>query len=112
MLRHILIGVVGFDWDEGNLAKCVMHGVDTAAIESLFRQPDVFVAADLEHSEQEDRFFGAGVDASGRPMVVVFTLRQRGGQRLIRPISARYMHAREARRYEQERAELQKRRGG
>jgi uncharacterized DUF497 family protein len=33
-------------------------------------------------------------------MLVVFTLRTRNGKTLIRPISARYMHQREAAHYE------------
>jgi hypothetical protein len=28
----------GFDWDEGNRAKCRKHGIPTEVIESLFRQ--------------------------------------------------------------------------
>lgn len=34
-------------------------------------------------------------------MFVAFTLRVKAGLRLIRPISARYMHAKEAKRYEE-----------
>jgi uncharacterized protein len=33
-------------------------------------------------------------------MFVAFTIRMRGTERLIRPISARYMHAKEIRAYE------------
>ena len=40
-------------------------------------------------------------------MFVVFTLRERDDLTLIRPISARYMHAREAKRYDQESAKVQ-----
>jgi hypothetical protein len=36
----------------------------------------------------------------GRPLFVVFTIRVRGRQRFIRPISARYMHAKEIESYE------------
>ncbi len=38
-------------------------------------------------------------------MFVVFTLRENPGGLLIRPISARYMHGNEAKRYEQESTE-------
>jgi uncharacterized protein len=37
---------------------------------------------------------------------LVFTIRQKGGQRLIRPISTRYMHAKEIAWYEKENPEL------
>jgi uncharacterized DUF497 family protein len=37
---------------------------------------------------------------------LVFTIRQQGGRRLIRPNSARYMHAREVAWYEKENPEL------
>jgi uncharacterized DUF497 family protein len=34
-------------------------------------------------------------------MIVSFTVRARAGARLLRPISARYMHAREVKDYEE-----------
>ena len=40
-------------------------------------------------------------------MFVVFTLRERDGLTLIRPISSRYMHSREAKRYDEESAKVQ-----
>ncbi len=53
--------VDGFDWDAGNIAKCIRHGASRVA----------------------------------------FTIHEVKGARLIRPISARFMHAKEQRRYEQ-----------
>jgi uncharacterized protein len=93
----------GFDWDQGNLAKCQKHGVPIAEIESLFRQ-DHQVAPDLKHLAVETRQLAVGRSALGRPMFVVFTLREHDGKRLVRPISARYMHAEEIERYEQNRS--------
>ncbi len=49
----------------------------------------------------EERFLALGEDPSGRFVIVAFTFRTRAGARLIRPISARYMHAKEVRKYEQ-----------
>jgi uncharacterized DUF497 family protein len=40
---------------------------------------------------------------------IPFTLRTRGGKRLVRPISARFMHKKEVEHYEKETAALQKR---
>lgn len=93
----------GFDWDQGNLAKCQKHGVPVAEIEVLFHQ-DHQIAPDLKHSAVESRQLAVGRSASGRPMFVVFTLRERDGKQLLRPISARYMHAEEIERYEQNRS--------
>ena len=86
----------GFEWDEGNIAKCQKHGLSLEEIEVFF-QSRVFVAPDLKHSEDEERFLAVGYSPNGKPMFVVFTLRGN----LIRPISARYMHKKEAQNYEE-----------
>lgn len=39
-------------------------------------------------------------------MFVAFTFRNRNGEQLIRPISARYMHEKEAREYEEKSTEI------
>lgn len=93
----------GFDWDEGNLAKCQKHGVSVAEIESLFYGAHR-VAPDVNHSASEMRQLAVGRSATGRPMFVVFTMRRRDGRSLVRPISARYMHAEEIASYEQDRS--------
>jgi uncharacterized protein len=91
--------VAGFDWDRGNLAKCAKHGVPLHEIEALFRSGPA-VAPDMAHSWGEARFIAVGRNAERRPLFVAFTLRERGGQRLIRPVSARYMHQKEIEAYE------------
>jgi uncharacterized DUF497 family protein len=53
-----------------------------------------------EHSAEEDRSIAVGKTISGRPLFVAFTMRTKLGRRLIRPVSARYMHAREAAAFE------------
>jgi uncharacterized DUF497 family protein len=88
----------GFDWDGGNSAKCLKHGVSLEAIEWLF-QRGVVVLPDDAHSRRERRFRAIGRTAEGRAIFVVFTLRRRGAATFIRPISARYMHAKEVKRY-------------
>lgn len=90
----------GFDWDEGNRTKCQQHGVSAAEIEGLLLGSPR-VAPDIRHSKAEQRFIAVGRTTAGRPVFVAFTLRSRGGLTLIRPVSARYMHAKEARRYEE-----------
>ncbi|HVW94092.1 MAG TPA: BrnT family toxin [Devosia sp.] len=87
-----------FDWDEGNWRKCQSHGVSIEEIEGLFRGAPR-VAPDPAHSSSEDRLIAVGRTAGGRPLFVAFTLRQQDGRQLIRPVSARYMHRKEAERY-------------
>jgi hypothetical protein len=89
----------GFDWDAGNRGKCGKHGVSSEIIESLFRQP-LAIAPDPLHSVEEDRFKAIGRSEDGRHVMVVFTIRQRRGETLVRPISARYMHGKEVESYE------------
>jgi uncharacterized DUF497 family protein len=50
----------------------------------------------------EDRYVAVGRDSHNRAMFVVFTIRYRSGRRLVRPISARYMHRKEIEGYEKE----------
>jgi len=93
--------ISGFDWDNGNWPKCGKHGVTRKEIESLFElQPWIF--PDEKHSEKERRFLAIGVCYSGRYLFVAFTLRNRNEKTLIRPISARYMHEKEVKHYEEQ----------
>jgi len=103
-----LTRVAGFDWDDANRSKCERHGVSLATIEALFRQP-IAIAPDPAHSRAETRFKAIGRTDAGRYVLMVFTLRAREGETLIRPISARYMHAKEIKFYEEEIAKTQKR---
>lgn len=97
--------LAGFDWDAGNRAKCTKHGVSIAEIEALFAAP-LLVIPDTAHSETEARIRAIGKTAAGRMIFLVFTIRRKSGRRLIRPISARYMHAREIAHYEKENPDL------
>ena len=92
----------GFDWDEGNREKCRKHGVSVAEIEHLFRIGPLAVTPDPEHSQAEERLQGIGKTQQGRSVFLVFTIRVRDGERLIRPISARYMHRKEIKNYEKQ----------
>jgi uncharacterized DUF497 family protein len=83
------------------LPRSQKHGVPVAEIEALLRS-DPGIAPDPDHSAQEDRFIAAGRNAAGRPLFVAFTFRMKDGQRLIRPVSARYMHTKEIEGYKTE----------
>ncbi len=91
----------GFDWDAGNRNKCQKHGVALAEIEALLlARPRI--APDLKHSGSEERYIAVGRNARGRPMFVAFTIRVKNSRRLVRPLSARYMHKKEIKGYEAE----------
>jgi uncharacterized DUF497 family protein len=93
--------VGGFDWDEGNRAKCRKHGVSITQIEAVFAH-NPRIAPDPEHSADEDRLIAVGRTSIGRPVFVAFTIRTKNGRRLIRAVTARYMHAKEVAAYEKE----------
>ena len=90
----------GFDWDSGNLPKCLGHGVSLAEIEALFGG-DVYIVRDLiiggERRNARLRQW------RGPPTFSVFTWR---GDR-IRPVSVRFMHDKEVKRYVKEISRLE-----
>jgi uncharacterized DUF497 family protein len=96
---------VGFDWDKANRDKCQKHGVSIGEIESVFYGA-VVILPDPNHSGAEQRFRAIGKTSEGRPIFVVFTERGHGEDIKLRPISARYMHRREASSYEKDYPEL------
>jgi uncharacterized protein len=87
----------GFDWDEGNRSKCAEHGVSVEEIEAVF-QGRMMVSPDVAHSQDESRYRAVGKTPAGRAVFIVFTLRNEK----IRPLSARYMHAKEIQKYEKD----------
>ena len=93
--------VAGFDWDDGNRAKCTQHGVSIAEIENMF-ESEVWLFPDVAHSTGETRFLGIGRTSTGRHVFTAFTLRTRHGERWIRVISARFMHGKEIQHYQAE----------
>ncbi|ETX09026.1 BrnT family toxin [Candidatus Entotheonella palauensis] len=99
----IIIQTLAFDWDDRNRDKCQKHGLTLDEIDAFFRQDRLYIAPAIKHTEDEQRLLAVGRSPlNGHPMFVVFTLRGDEEARLIRPISARYMHEREARRYGEE----------
>jgi len=97
MLRRI----AAFEWDRGNSIKCQKHGLTLSAIESCFARP-ILILPDENHSQTEERLRAIARDEDGRHVFIVFAVRSRGRQSVIRPISARYMHAKEIQYYEKE----------
>ncbi len=101
----------GFEWDEGNRQKCQNHGVSIQEIEHVLTHAETLVAPDPKNAVAEPRFLAIGRTSQGRYTFVVFTPRRSAAVTRLRPISARYMHKREIRKYEQEIARAQKRQG-
>jgi uncharacterized protein len=56
---------------------------------------------DDRHSNKEQRFLGIGCNIDMRHIFLGFTLRDIGGRRFIRVITARYMHIQEIDSYAQ-----------
>ena len=95
--------IAGFEWDQGNWPKCGQHGVTQAEIEAaLSATPDTY--PDPAHSLREQRFLAIGRTPTGRHLLIAFTLRPRVDQWLLRPVSARFMHAKEIDHYERRQA--------
>jgi uncharacterized protein len=92
--------IAGFDWDDGNSRKSAdKHDVSQAEAESIFFNDPLIVVEDARHSETEQRLHALGKTAQNRLLHITFTLRQKGT--LIRVISARDMHRKERKVYEQ-----------
>ena len=82
-----------FDWDAGNSAKCQKHRMTIPEIEAFFRARSRF-APDPAHSVAEQRHIAVGRDRGSPGNAFCW----RGAR--IRPVSAGYMHEREARSYD------------
>jgi len=91
----------GLDWDNGNWPKCAKHGLTKDAIEAAL-SGELVIFDDPYDADIESRFRAIGKDKADREIFIVFCLRHRDGETLIRPISARYMHPREVAYYERQ----------
>ena len=90
-----------FDWDAANTGKCQSHGVSIREVEIALVSEALVIIPDMKHSKDEDRYFAVSRTVQSRDLFVVFTFRMVAGRKLLRPITARYMHRREVKRYEQ-----------
>ncbi len=100
-MRLLIIEHGGLDWDDGNIYK-IEARVSREAIHEFFRH-EVLVKQDLRCPSSEERFLAIGhAKDTRRCLFVAFTFRAKGSEKLIRPISARYMHKKEKEAYEKE----------
>lgn len=83
-----------FEWDDSNTAK-ILQRFKLHEVEEFFWQ-EVLVIEDEFHSLVEKRFIAVGIGPLNKPMFVCFTLRNGN----IRVISARFMRAKELKKYE------------
>lgn len=71
-------------------------------IESLFSSDNFFVGYDVKHSLREERYLAIGPSiVKDRYIFVAFTLRRISDELALRPITARYMHQKEIKKYEE-----------
>lgn len=61
-----------------------------------------YIGPDPHQREIEARFQAIGQTPEGRHVFIVFTFRETPAGLAVRPISARYMHAKEVRKHEQD----------
>jgi uncharacterized DUF497 family protein len=87
----------GFEWDKGNIEKnWIKHNVNTAEAEEIFfNRPLKIAIIKNKGLFKATRHQALGTTIEGRPLVVVFTIRNRK----IRVISARDMSKKERKIY-------------
>jgi uncharacterized protein len=91
--------VVDFEWDSGNSMKNEKHSVSDPEAEQVFFNQPLLVLEDSGHSASEARWHALGRTNEHRLLQVTFTMRADGSR--VRVISARPMHRKEKRIYEQ-----------
>jgi len=97
MYMHVRGGVIGFEWDEGNLDKNYKkHGIEPKQAEEVFIDSESIILPDVGHSQKEDGHIIVGNTLDKQHLFIIFTFR---GSR-VRIISARKMHKKEVERYE------------
>jgi uncharacterized protein len=94
--------VTEIDWDAANRDKCRKHGLSLDDVEYVLLHAETLIVPDERNSQFELRFIAIGRTKKNRYAFVVFTPRERSGQKTMRPISARFMHRKEIKKYEKE----------
>lgn len=92
--------LVRFDWDKAKAQSNVRkHGVSFEVASTVFDDPRLVTAADLQHSEIEDRWLSIGLGAGGLILAVVYLWFAGPTTTMIRLISARKATRKEIRHY-------------
>jgi len=85
--------VEGFDWDTANVCHILRHAVTPLEVEDVLGRSHVVIPARSIKGESRWKLFGK--TASGRNLVVVFTIRRK----LFRAVTAYEMNAADRRKY-------------
>lgn len=89
-----------FEWDSSKAAENLRkHGVNFEEASTVFFDDHTKVAADPEHSHEEDRFLAVGLSAKQRLLIVVHCYRE--PDEVIRIISARKLTKSERKQFEE-----------
>ncbi len=89
--------IIGFNWDEANIDKNYLkHNILWVECEEVFFNKPVIIVEDEKHSDIENRYYTLGKTNDNKKLFLVFTIRKNK----IRIISARTMHKKEKRVYE------------
>jgi len=98
-MEHVILkDCLGFSWDTNNQTKSLdKHGVFWWECEQVFFNDPLLLYEDVKHSKVEPRHYALGKTDSGRRVFIAFTIRNQ----LIRVISARDMHKKERKIYEE-----------
>jgi len=79
-----------FEWDTRKAAvNRTKHGISFEEAATVFGDPRALDGPDLRHSEKERPSLRLGRAATGRVLIVAYTLRRRGDGERVRIISAR-----------------------
>ena len=85
-----------FEWDTRKAAiNRAKHGVSFEEAATVFGDPEALDGPDLHHSERESRSLRLGRAATGRLLIVAYTVRRRDDGENIRIISARRASSKE-----------------
>jgi hypothetical protein len=77
-----------FSWDEDkDIANEKKHGITFREAASVFKDPNILIKSDIDHSYDEDRFIIIGLSEKPRLLVVCHCYRE--SDAIIRIISAR-----------------------
>ena len=90
---------IEFEWDAGNSMKSQKHSVSDEEAEQVFFNEPLLLLGDSMHSGTEARWHALGRTNEDRLLKVAFTMRAEGTR--VRVISARPMHRKERKAYEQ-----------
>ena len=77
-MKQLFDKCIGFEWNERNSMKnWERHQVTQGECEQVFFNEPLIVFDDLNHSQDEQRWFLLGTTDTGRLLFLVFTIRKK-----------------------------------